>query len=62
MSKTQLKRAEVFYTGNHISSSGMIPDDNKIKAIVNMPQTTEKDGVRRLNGMLNYLSSFIPDI
>ena len=36
-------------------------NDAKIKAIVSMPEPTDKDGVRRLIGMLNYLSPFIPN-
>ena len=51
----------MFYMGNHISTSRMRPGDNKIKAIVNIPEPTDKDGMRRLIGMLNYLTSFIPD-
>ena len=55
MKKTQLKKSEVFYMGNHISSAGMRPDDDKIKAIIDMPEPTDKDGVWHLIGMLNYL-------
>ena len=47
------------YMRNHISSSGMRLDDNNMKAIMNMPEPTDKDGMCRLIGMLNYLSSFI---
>ena len=61
MKKTQLKKSEVFYTGTMISADGMRPDDAKIKAIASMPEHTDKDGVRRLMGMLNYLSPFIPN-
>ena len=61
MKKTQLKKSEVFYMGTRISDDGMRPDEAKIKAIVNMPEPTDKDGVRRLVGMLNFLSPFIPN-
>ena len=61
MKKTQLKKSEVFYMGTGISDDGMGPDEANIKAIVNMPEPTEKDGVRRLVGMLNFLSPFIPN-
>ena len=53
MKKTQLKKFEVFYMGAMISADGMRPDDAKIKAIVSMPEPTDKEGVRRLIGMLN---------
>ena len=52
MKKTQLKKSEVFYMGTMISADGMRPDDAKIKAIVSMPEPTDKDGVRRIIGML----------
>ena len=47
--------------GTMISAGGMRPDDAKLKAIASMPKTTDKDGVRRLIGMLNYLSPFTPN-
>ena len=46
--KIQLKMPEVFYMVTHIS-----------KVIVQMPEPVNKDGVRRLIAMLNYLSPFI---
>ena len=58
---TQLKKSEVSYMGTMISTDGMRPDDAKIKAIVSTPEPTDKDGVRRLIDMLNYLSPFIPN-
>ena len=61
MKKTQLKKSEVFFIGSRISTDGMSPDEVKIKAIVNMPEPTDNDEVRRLIGMLNYLSPFIPN-
>ena len=61
MKKTQLKKSEVFYMGTMISADGMRPDDAKIKAIVSIPEPTNKDGVRHLIGTLNNLSPFIPN-
>jgi len=59
--KIQLKMPEVLYMGIHISKEGIRPEKAKIKAIVQMPEPADKDGVRRLIGMLNYLSPFIPN-
>ena len=59
--KIQLKMPEVFYMGTHISKEGIRPSKPKIKAIVQIPEPVDKDGVRRLIGMLNYLSPFIPN-
>ena len=44
-----------------ISKEGIRPDKATIKAIVQMPEPVNKDGVRRLIAMLNYLSPFIPN-
>jgi len=42
---------------------GMKPNDNKVKAVVNIPETIDKDGVGLIRpiGMLNWLLSFIPN-
>lgn len=34
----------------------------KVTAIVEMPRPTDKAGVRRLLGMVNYVSKFIPNL
>ena len=43
-----------------ISSEGLKPDPSKVRAIVDMPDPQDKEGVKRLIGMLNFLSPFIP--
>jgi hypothetical protein len=61
LKKAQLKKTEVVYMGVQLSSDGVKPDQEKVKAIIEMPNPTDKSGVRRLIGMLNFLSSFIPN-
>ncbi len=60
--KMQFKKPEVVYNGNVIGAEGMKPDDLKVKAIADMPPPESKEGVRRLIGMLNYLSAYIPNM
>jgi hypothetical protein len=36
-----------------------MPDSTKVKAINEMPNPTDKTGVMRFLGMVNYLSSYI---
>jgi hypothetical protein len=60
--KTQFKLPEVFYMGRRVGADGIRPDEAKIKAIVDMPDPTDKAGVQRLIGMLNFLSPFIPNM
>ena len=59
--KLQLKKTEVMYYGTLIGDYGLKPDPAKIKAILEMPDPVDKAGVRRLNGMLSFLSMFIPN-
>ena len=60
--KVQYKLPQVHYMGRIVGQDGVKPDDVKIKAIQDMPDPTDKDGVRRLLGMLNFLAPFIPDM
>ena len=41
---------------------GVRPDRVKVTAILNMPEPQSKEDVRRLIGMLNYLSPYIPNM
>ena len=41
---------------------GVRPDRVKVTAILNMPEPQSKQDVRRLIGMLNYLSPYIPNM
>ena len=53
---------EVKYVGQTISESGIKADPSHIKAIVDMPTPKSKTEVRRLLGMINFLSKFIPNV
>lgn len=60
--KIQLNRSEVTYLGHIVSADGLKPDPDKIQAITEMPSPTDKLGIQRLLGTLNFLRGFIPDI
>ena len=60
--KIQLKVREVKYMGNIISADGMKPDPEKIKAIQKMPVPTDKAGIQRLLGTINFLAQYIPNM
>ena len=49
-------------TGHIVSSHGLCPDREKVKAINNMPNPTNSKGVQRLIGSLDYLRGFIPRV
>ncbi|GFV54886.1 transposon Tf2-6 polyprotein [Trichonephila clavipes] len=60
--KLQYRVSEVKYVGQIISKSGIKPDPDHIKAIVEMLTPKSKTEVRRLLGMVNFLSKFIPNV
>lgn len=60
--KIQFKVKSVIYMGNIISESGVQPDPEKVKAIVEMPAPEDKKGVQRPLGTVNYLASYIPNM
>ncbi len=59
--KFQFKVKRVLYMGHTLTPDGVLPDDSKVEAIVNMPVPTDKKGVQRLVGMVTYLAKFIPN-
>ncbi|GFW05216.1 retrovirus-related Pol polyprotein from transposon 297 [Trichonephila clavipes] len=60
--KHQYRVSEVKYVGQNISKSGIKSDPDHIKAIVEIPTPKSKTEVRRLLGMMNFLSKFIPNV
>ena len=60
--KVQLRVTEVKYLGNIVSAKGFTPDPEKIRAIIEMPPPESKQDLRRLLGMVNYLSQYIPNM
>ena len=49
---------EVKYVGHIIGKNGLKVDHDKVRAIVNMPVPSEAQGVRRLLGLVQYVSKF----
>lgn len=60
--KFQYRVDEVRYMGHLMSSRGVRPDPERIRAIVDMPVPTSVEEVRRLLGMLNYVHQFLPNV
>ena len=59
--KMQLKKSRVVYYGMSVGVDGIKPDPAKIRAILEMPDPEDPDAVKRLMGMINFLSPFIPN-
>ena len=58
--KCSIRQPCVTYMGHVISSQGLQIDPEKVQAIIGMPAPTDKDGIRRFLGMVQYVSKFIP--
>ena len=59
--KVQHRVPVVRYMGNLVSSKGLKPDKEKVKAIVEMPKPKDKKALQRLLGMVKYLAQDIPN-
>ena len=62
LAKCCFARSEVKYLGFTISTAGVQPNSNKIKAILEFPQPTDCKSVRRFIGMVNFYRRHIKDL
>lgn len=60
--KCEFSKDSITFLGHRVSVDGVIPDPEKIKAIQKVPAPTDVKGVKRLTGMANYLSKFLPHL
>lgn len=60
--KMQFRQKQVTYMGHVISSEGLGVDPDKPKSIIEMPPPTDKHGVQRILGMVNYVQKFAPNL
>lgn len=60
--KLEYKTNEITFDGHLLTSFGLKIDPVKVKAIVDMPEPKDVGDVQRLNGMVTYLSRFLPHL
>ena len=60
--KLKLRQTEVPFIGHVATGEGIRVDPAKVKAIRDMPAPTDKAGVQRLLGLVQYLSKFLPNL
>ena len=60
--KLEFKCKEIPFHGHLLTTEGLKPDPEKARAIVEMPRPEKRDDILRLNGMVNYLSRFLPHL
>jgi hypothetical protein len=60
--KMEVRKESITFLGHVISHEGLKPDPEKITAILDMPAPTNKEEVQSLQGTVNYLSKFLPNL
>ena len=60
--KQQTGLTEITFHGHRITKDGVKADEAKVQAIRDMPAPTDVAGVKRLCGMVQYMSRFLPDL
>jgi hypothetical protein len=60
--KCEFRKNSVIFLGHQISSEGIMPDENKVRAVLDMPRPKNVHELRRFFGMYNYLTKFVKDI
>ena len=60
--KCHLKQSRVKYIGHVVTSNGLEPDPDKVKAVMEYPVPQNKEEIRRFLGIIQYLAKFIPDL
>ena len=60
--KQQTGLTEIAFHGQRITKHGVKADEAKVQAIRDMPAPTDVAGVKRLCGMAQYMSRFLPDL
>ena len=61
-SKCHIGQEEVKFHGHIFTKDGLKTDPEKVRAVVEMPRPTDQAGVKRLLGMVNYVSKFIANM
>ena len=60
--KLEYKCKKVSFHGHVMTSEGLKPDPQNVKGITEMLPPEKPEDVLRLNGMVNYLSRFLPNL
>ena len=62
LDKCRFNADQLIYLGHKISARGIEPGDAKIKAKMEMPEQSDKKGIQRLLGLINYVVKFLPKL
>lgn len=62
LQKLKLCQKEVKFYGHNLTCDGLKVDQTKVEAIKQYPQPKDKKALLRFNGMITYLSRYIPNL
>lgn len=60
--KCEIRKSEVTYVGHRLTSEGLKPDPEKIRAIEKMAKPTFTKDLQTFMGFIQYLSKFMPNM
>lgn len=60
--KCEFAKDGIMSLGHRVTVDGVTPDPGKIRSIMEMPEPTGVEGVKRMMGMANYLAKFLPHL
>lgn len=60
--KSQFGVREVTFLGHHVSTEGIKPTDEKIRAILDLQPPSSITELRSLLGLINFVGKFVPNL
>lgn len=60
--KCEFAKDSIMFMGHCVTADGVTPDPDKVRAIMEMPEPTGDDGVRRVMGVARYVAKFLPHL
>ena len=61
-SKCEFRKSEITYIGHTLSSEGLKPDSDKLRAVEQMKAPTNKKELQTFLGFVQYLAKFLPNM
>ena len=60
--KLSVRQPQTTFMGHVTTENGLMIDPEKVRAIVDLPAPRDKEDLRRLLGMVNYLHKYVPNL
>lgn len=60
--KCQIRTSQIKYISHVLTTEGLKPDEEKVRAVVRLPPPEDKQALQRFLGMLQYFAKIIPKL